>query len=168
MEVEKNLSRSYGPQNISWNLKCKFFKCKFSAVWERYRIHCGKNSLIRNNFIHPNFCLTFYGPSFPTGKSWEDSEFYTKTHLRIFLIFIYLTLRRLLLCKVVLSPKSLILLAKDKKWWRIRDSNPGPADYDSVALTDWANSPQKIIIIQQLCQTIKLLSESTLLFIDFD
>ena len=21
-------------------------------------------------------------------------------------------------------------------WWRIRDSNPGPADYDSVALTD--------------------------------
>jgi hypothetical protein len=20
-------------------------------------------------------------------------------------------------------------------WWRIRDSNPGPADYDSVALT---------------------------------
>lgn len=23
-----------------------------------------------------------------------------------------------------------------KKWWRIRDSNPGPADYDSVALTN--------------------------------
>ena len=23
-----------------------------------------------------------------------------------------------------------------KEWWRIRDSNPGPADYDSVALTD--------------------------------
>ncbi|MEY4563959.1 MAG: hypothetical protein RLZZ618_3236 [Pseudomonadota bacterium] len=21
-------------------------------------------------------------------------------------------------------------------WWRFRDSNPGPADYDSVALTD--------------------------------
>jgi hypothetical protein len=21
-------------------------------------------------------------------------------------------------------------------WWRYRDSNPGPADYDSVALTD--------------------------------
>ena len=21
-------------------------------------------------------------------------------------------------------------------WWRIRDSNPGPADYDSVALTN--------------------------------
>jgi len=21
------------------------------------------------------------------------------------------------------------------RWWRIRDSNPGPADYDSVALT---------------------------------
>src|SRR6266853_521533 len=23
----------------------------------------------------------------------------------------------------------------EEKWWRIRDSNPGPADYDSVALT---------------------------------
>jgi hypothetical protein len=23
-----------------------------------------------------------------------------------------------------------------KIWWRFRDSNPGPADYDSVALTD--------------------------------
>ncbi len=22
------------------------------------------------------------------------------------------------------------------RWWRFRDSNPGPADYDSVALTD--------------------------------
>ena len=26
-------------------------------------------------------------------------------------------------------------------WWRIRDSNPGHKDYDSSALTDWANSP---------------------------
>jgi hypothetical protein len=24
---------------------------------------------------------------------------------------------------------------KDLIWWRFRDSNPGPADYDSVALT---------------------------------
>jgi hypothetical protein len=25
---------------------------------------------------------------------------------------------------------------QNQKWWRIRDSNPGPADYDSVALTN--------------------------------
>jgi len=24
---------------------------------------------------------------------------------------------------------------RDLIWWRFRDSNPGPADYDSVALT---------------------------------
>ena len=25
---------------------------------------------------------------------------------------------------------------KNKFWWRYRDSNPGPIDYDSTALTD--------------------------------
>ena len=36
--------------------------------------------------------------------------------------------------RVAFLSKSLSRL--EKFWWRFRDSNPGPADYDSVALTD--------------------------------
>jgi hypothetical protein len=28
-----------------------------------------------------------------------------------------------------------VMLGPQKSWWRFRDLNPGPADYDSVALT---------------------------------
>ena len=35
--------------------------------------------------------------------------------------------------RVAFASKSLIDL--ENLWWRFRDSNPGPADYDSVALT---------------------------------
>ena len=28
-----------------------------------------------------------------------------------------------------------------KRWWTIRDSNPGPTGYEPVALTNWANGP---------------------------
>ena len=32
----------------------------------------------------------------------------------------------------------------DKKmWWTIRDSNPGPTGYEPVALTNWANGPNR-------------------------
>ena len=32
-------------------------------------------------------------------------------------------------------------------WWAIRDSNPGPTGYEPVALTNWANGPQRTIIL---------------------
>ena len=32
-------------------------------------------------------------------------------------------------------PESQLSLAKEVEWWRLRDLNPGHADYDSAALT---------------------------------
>lgn len=34
------------------------------------------------------------------------------------------------------KPSILLRIKGLARWWRFRDSNPGPADYDSVALTD--------------------------------
>ena len=38
------------------------------------------------------------------------------------------------------SPKALFML---HHWWPLLDSNQGPTDYESVALTNWAKGPRK-------------------------
>ena len=36
------------------------------------------------------------------------------------------------------------------EWWAIRDSNPGPTGYEPVALTNWANGPNRMQFTTQL------------------
>ena len=44
-------------------------------------------------------------------------------------------------------------------WWRIRDSNPGHKDYDSSALTDWANPPKRLIYYKAFSNFASLFSK---------
>ena len=44
-------------------------------------------------------------------------------------------------------------------WWRFTDSNRGPVDYDSIALTDWAKEPEPEIVANDWVQLLELLNK---------
>jgi len=50
----------------------------------------------------------------------------------------------------------------DYGWWRFRDSNPGPADYDSVALINGAKS-LGVVFVEYSGVTLKVQILSALL-----
>ena len=60
------------------------------------------------------------------------------------------------------------ILPRLEDWWAIRDSNPGPTGYEPVALTNWANGPNRRLVHYTLIDCICQEVFKIFLFLSFD